>query len=274
MEAKDILEYMGIEAKDMDEFKAKFPEKYASEKQAVEKWLSPEVGKVTGNIKRKILNKAREDGLEFTLSEFEKMDLEDVHATIAEKKAGKFKSELEELKAKSGQTNEEALKEWQDKFAKATKRASDEEELRKQLAGEFDQFKTKAAGEVKSVKVGFKKSDLLSKLKFKTGISDLEKEGFLSHIDKNYKFDFDDQDVFFAADASGNRIRSSKKADEHKSPEEIVNEVAAEKKILAENPKAGHPAPASFVPPVQGNPAQNGTPAAAKRKVNPMFDNY
>lgn len=272
MEVKDILDYMGIEAKDMDEFKANFPTKYATEKQAAEKWLSPEIGKVTNKIKQKLLNKAREDGIEFTNSEFDGKELEDVHFTIADKKSAKLKAELDELKLKAGQSNEEALKEWQEKFTKATKRASDEEELRKQLASEFDQFKSHSAGEVKNVKVNFKKSDLLGKVKYKPGISELEKEGFLSHIDKNYKFDFDDQDVFFAADVKGNRIRSSKKADEHKSPEEIVNEVASQFKILAENPNAGKPAPQSFVPPVGGVPPA-GTPPIV-RKISKQFDNY
>jgi hypothetical protein len=113
----------------------------------------------------------------------------------------------------------------------------------------------------------------MGKLKLKPGVSDLEREGFNSFVDKSFRFDFDDKDRAMVMDAEGNRIRSEKKADEWKSPDEVLTEAARKYNLLADNPKAGQPAPRTFTP--QGTPPSIGTPPAPanqKRKVNPMFD--
>lgn len=278
MELKDILAYTGIEAENLDDFKAKFNEKFVSdEKQAIQKWLKPIVGQKFGKVKQNLLAKAREEGIEFTNSEFENIDLEEVHHELSNRKASKLKTELEQLRSKAGANGDEVVKEWQEKYEKAAQRAAEEEKLRKQLAGEFEGFKSTAANEVKSVKLNYLKNDLMGKLKFKNGISELEKTGFHAHVDKNFKFDFDDTGKAFVMDSEGNRIRSSKKADEFKSPDEVLNEVALQYNVLAQNPEAGKPKPAAWQPPTpSGQPAQpaaNGQPPVqAKRRINPMFD--
>jgi len=278
MEAKDLLNYIGIDAENMDDFKSKFSEKYVGdEKQATEKWLKPILGETSVKIKNKMLKKAREEGIEFTHSEFEKADIEDVAYTIADRKAMKYKKELEELKGKAGANGDDVVKEWQEKYDKASKRAAEEEQLRKSLAGEFEVFKTTAQNEVKGVKVNYLKTEKMGSLKLKPNLSPLEKTGFESHIEKNYRFDFDDTGKPIVTDPTGNRIRSSKKADDYKTIDEVLTEEAATFKILAENPQSGNPVQKPFVPPLQGqNPAQIPQMPIGKpgqRKINPMFDN-
>lgn len=274
MEAKELLDYFGLEADTLDDFKKKFHEKFPTDEKAIkEKYVKPALGETLGKIQNKILNKYREDGVEFVLSEFEGKDLEEVALTLSERKATKLKTELEDLRKKSGANGDEVVKEWQEKFEKATKRATEEEKLRKELAGEFDTFKQTAAQQVKQVKVNYLKGDLMGKLKLKPGVKDLEREGFNAFVDKTYRFDFDDKDRPMVLDAEGNRIRSEKKADEWKTPDEVLTEAAKKFDLLAENPKAGNPAPRTFTP--QNAPPAIGmapAPANQKRKVNPMFD--
>jgi len=272
-EAEERLSFLGIEADSFDDFKSGFSEKYAGDaKQAASKWLSPMVGEKTAKIKQNIIKKAREEGIEFTQKELEEKELEEVHDLIAERKAGKFKTELEAIKSKVGANGDEVVKDLQEKYEKAAKRASEEETLRKQLAGELDNYKQTALNEVKGVKVSYLKADQMSKLKLKPGLSELEKTGFESHIEKNFKFDFDDQGKPFVADSQGNRIRSSKKADEYKSIDEVLTETAATFKILAENPQSGKPVQPPYTPPTQGQPPQN-FPLDRGRKLNPKYDN-
>lgn len=274
MEAKELLDYFGLEADTLDDFKKKFHEKFPTDEKAIkEKYVKPALGETLGKIQNKILNKYREDGVEFVLSEFEGKDLEEVALTLSERKATKLKTELEDLRKKSGANGDDVVKEWQEKFEKATKRATEEEKLRKDLAGEYDQFKQTAAQQVKQVKVNYLKGDLMGKLKLKPGVKDLEREGFNAFVDKTYRFDFDDKDRPMVLDAEGNRIRSEKKADEWKTPDEVLTEAAKKFDLLAENPKAGSPAPRTFTP--QGATPTIGmqpAPANQKRKVNPMFD--
>lgn len=273
IDPKEALEYIGFtDAESLDDFKVKFHEKYASDEKVVhEKYVKPAIGKLMGKVKQNLLNKAREEGLEFTLSEFDDKELEDVHSLIAEKKASRYKTELEELRGKGG---DELVKKWQEQAEKASKRATEEENLRKSLATEFDAFKSQASQQVKSVKVGYLKTDLMGKIALKPGIKPLEKEGFNAYVDKTYRFDFDDQDRPVVMDEEGNRIRSEKKADEWKTPEEVLIEAAKKYEIFAENPKAGQPVGMPFGQPQPKTPqAPMGNPQQGKRKVNPMFDN-
>lgn len=275
MEAKELLDYFGLEADTLDDFKKKFHEKYPTDEKAIkDKYVKPALGETLGKIQNKILNKYREQGVEFTLSEFEGKDLEDVALTLSERSATKLKTELEDLRKKAGANGDDVVKEWQEKFEKATKRATEEEKLRKDLAAEYDQFKLSAADTVKKVKVNYLKTDLMSKLKLKPGIKDLEKEGFNAYVEKTFRFDFDDKDQPMVLDHEGNRIRSEKKANEWKTPDEVLSEAAKKFELLAENPKAGQPAGRTFTPTTPAPPP--GTPPATnpnqRRKVNPMFD--
>jgi hypothetical protein len=282
MEAKDILGYLGIdEVNSLDDFKAKLHEKYlpvSDEKAAYDRFVKPALGKHSNVVKQKMLNHARELGAEFTLSEFDELDNLETFKTLTDKVTGKFKSELESLKQKAGANGDDVVKEWQEKFDKAQKRASEEENLRKQLASEFETFKGHAHSQVKDVKRNYLRTDLMSKIKFKPNITELEKEGFNSYISSNYRLDFDDQEKPIVLDASGNRIRSEKKADEWKAPEEVFVEAAKKFNIFAENPQSGKPVPQGVGQPTPqaGQPArtQYQPPApSGKRRVNPMFDN-
>jgi hypothetical protein len=273
IDPKEALEYIGFtDAESLEDFKTKFHEKYATDEKVIhDKYVKPSIGKLMGKVKQNMLNKAREEGIEFTNSEFDDKEIEDIHMTIAERKAKRYMTELEELRSKGG---DELVKTWQEKAEKASKRATEEETLRKSLAAEFDTFKQSASSQVKSVKVGYLKNDLMGKIKLKPGLKDLEKEGFNSYVDKTYRFDFDDQDRPIVLDASGSRIRSEKKADEWKSPEEVLTEAAKKFEIFADNPQSGKPVGGQFNP-SQQKTTQIGMPPVnpnQKRKINPMFD--
>lgn len=284
MEAKDIFESLGLDPVDSKEkFLESFKAKYFTKEQATDTLLKEMVGKKFTKAKQAILNKAREEDIEFTQSEFEDKPIEDVAYEIASRKASKYEAKLKELEAKAGQSGEEVVKEWKEKYEKATKRASDEEQLRKTLAGEFEGYKTQAATAQKGIKLDYFKTELLKKTrdKFKPKVSDLELEGFESRISKSYKFDFDDQGNPFATDATGNRIRSAEKADQFMTPDDILLSEAKKLNLLPETPNAGKPV-GTFTPPVHpftpgqqpapGQPAQIRQPGE-RRKINPMFDN-
>lgn len=269
-------DFLGIKAETLDEFKTGFNGKFVSdEKQAIQKYLSPAIGQKFGKVKQNLLNKARTQGIEFTNAEFDDLDLEQVHDLLVTKGLSKQTTLIEDLKKKGTHTNDEAIKEWETKYNLANTRASDEEKLRKTLGIEFDAFKGESANSMKSIKLDFYKGEIMGKLPFKTGLSELEKAGFDSHVSTNFKLDVDDTGKRIITDMEGQRIRSTKNATEFKDIEEVYTEVADKFGILAKNTNAGKPITKPFTPPADTNTNQNQNQNQnQKRKVSPLFDNY
>ena len=282
MEAKDLFEAMGLEpAATKEDFLTAFRAKYYTAEQAKENLLKPIVGQKFTKVKQNILAKMKEEGIEFTHNEFEDKMLEDVAFEYATRVRKATDGKIKELELKAGQSGTEVVKEWEEKYNKAAKRAADEEHLRKELAGEFEGFKKSALDSQKNIKLDYFKTDLLKKTKEKFAEAkrkdELIMEGFESRVNKSFKFDFDDQGNPFVTNEKGERLRSADKADQFMSPDEVLITEAKKMGLLPETPQAGKPVQ-TFTPPVAhpfvpGQPAPLQPKPAGGRSINPIFDN-
>lgn len=267
MEAKDILEYLGIEAADMEGFKAAHSGKYLTEKQihSEKKLLAKFTGKTLGGIKGDILNGYRELEVPFTQNEFDDVELVDVVKTLNQRRNEKFAEMEAELKGQIGKTGEEAIKPYTEKLSIYEKSLADEKKAKKDIADEFERHKAESADKFKQTRVTYFKKDVLSSLDYDPmQIKDeLKLEGWHSHVDKNFKFDYDESDNPIITDLNGNKFRNPKKADEWLSPKEKLQMEADAKGLIKKNQQGGqpafrggnpNPAPAPFTPAAPSNP--------------------
>jgi len=270
MEAKELMDFLGIEAENIDEFKGKFSGKYFTEKQvhASPEMISKFTGKTLGQIKHNILKAAREAEIPVTNNEFDESPIEDVFKTIYERTSQKYGTQIEELKGQIGKTGEEAIKPWQEKVQKYEQSLADEKRAKKEIADQFENFKKESEGQIKSTRINYFKKDLLTSIDYAPGIDDLKRKGWESHIAEHFRFDFDENDSPIITDKDGNKIKNPKKADEWLSPKDVLTQEADKLGLLKKNPQGGRPA---FQPPVSQptqQPGQQQTPPMNPTKRN------
>lgn len=282
MEAKEILDYLGIEAADLDAFKAAHGSKYLTEQQihADKKLLGKFTGKTLGGIKGDILNGYRELEVPFTQSEFDEMPLVDVVKTLNQRREEKFTGIETELKGQIGKTGEEAIKPYTEKISKYEQSLADEKKAKKDIADQFETYKAEAAGKIKQTRIDYFKKDLVTSLDYDPlQIKDeLKREGWNSHIDKNFKFDFDENDNPIILDKAGSKIKNPKKADEWLAPKEVLTMEADKLGLIKKNPQGGQPAFRGTPPPanIPGTPPPQNTPPPASRgnRLAPGMEQY
>lgn len=267
MEAKELLDYLGIEAEDLEGFKAAHQAKYLTEKQihSDKKLLGKFTGKTIGAIKGNILNHYRELEVPFTQNEFDDMEVEEVVKTLRQRHAEKYDSQLTELKSQVGKSGEEAIKPYQEKISKYEQSLADEKKAKKEIADAYEAFKLESEGRIKQTRVEYFKKDLVTSIDYDPikMKDELVKEGWQSHIDKNFKFDFDESDNPVILDKTGSKIKNPKKADEWLSPKDVLTMEADKLGLIKKNQQGGQPA---FRP--QTPPQTNGTPPPTGAPVN------
>lgn len=287
MEAKEIQDFLGIEAKDLDEFKSQFSTKYYTEKQIHddEKLLGKFTGKTLKRIKQTILNKAREKEIPFTQNEFDDKMLEDVFDTLDSRRVENFSKIESELKGQIGKGADEIEKKYQEKLSKYELSLADEKKAKQEIAAQFDQFKNEADGKIKSTRIDYFKKDLTNEIENGFDVTakkdELKMKGWRSHIAENFRFDFDEHDQPIILDKTGSKIKNPKKADEWLPPKDVLQAEADKLGLIPKNQQGGQPA---FRPPTMpqsnGNqpvpkvPVTNTTPATGRNKLAPGMEKY
>lgn len=286
MDGKELLDFLGIEATNIDEFKAGFSKKYYTEKQIHEdkELLGKFTGKTIKRIKQNIISKARERDIPFTQSDFDNVELiEDVFDQLATKQAETFGGKITELQGQIGKTGEEAIKPYKDKIDQYERSLTDEKKAKKDIADEYEKFKGDMDGKVKTIENKYYKNDLLGKVNKQLDQVKLKdplvKVGWESTIDSNVKFDKDEHGEFQAFDLNGQKFKDPKKADRWLSPEEVVMKFADPAGLIPKNPQGGQPAFRPPVPPPFGTqpPAAAQPPAGAvpnKNRLAPGMEQY
>lgn len=248
MEAKELLDFLGVEATNLDEFKTQFSGKYFTEKQihSDKSLLGKFTGKTLSQIKKTILNEAREAEIPFTQGEFDEMELEGVFKTLRTRQAEMFGGKLTELQAQVGKSGEEAVKPYLEKISKYEQSLADEKKAKQEIAEQFNQFKGEAEGRIKSTRVDYFKKDLTSDIESAFDVAakkdELKMKGWRSHISENFRFDFDEHDQPVILDKNGSKIKNPKKADEWLSPKDVLKEEADKLGLIPKNPQGGQPA--------------------------------
>lgn len=266
MEGKEILDFLGVEANNLDEFKAQFGTKYYTEKQIHDDktLLGKFTGKTIAKIKANVLKEAREEEIPFTNNEFDDADIETVVKTIKARKDEIWNGKMEEVKAQVGKSGEEAIKPWQEKLTKYEQALADEKKAKQEIASQFDQFRQEADGKIESIEVNYYRNDLINKINSKldpVAIKDpLKMEGWNATISKSVKFAKDENGVIQAFNPAGEKFKDPKKADRWLTPDEVLINLADSNNLIPKNPQGGQPA---FRQP--GLPPQGpGTPPPAQ----------
>lgn len=284
MEGKELLDFLGIEATNLDEFKAGFSKKYYTEKQIHDdkELLGKFTGKTLKRIKQAILNKAREKEIPFTQAEFDSVDtIEDVFDSLAAKQAETFTTKLTDLQSQVGKGDEEKIKSFTEKIGKYEQSLLDEKKAKQEIASQFETFKKETEGKIKSTRIDYFRKDLMSSIPYDVNqMKDpLKAKGWESHVAENFRFDFDEHDQPVILDKTGSKIKNPKKADEWLSPKDVLVAEADKLGLIPKNPQGGQPAfrPAPPVP-VMGNgapPVQPNQPATPNRnKIAPGMEKY
>lgn len=276
VELKDLAEYLGYTDEQLKEFADADALKEDLDKQFIRRenatkdkdFMKSVSGKLLNSLETKFVSTAKEYGVEFKPEEVKGAALEKVFTLGFEKLSNASTTALKAMEDKVGKPDER-VKELEDKFTAAQKERDGFKGLLETTKTEFNTFKEQKETEIKNAKLNFQKEQLLANVPWKAGIKDIEKQGFLSIIEKSAKFDFDTDGKFVVKDLEGNFIPSKAKHGDFVKPDEYIKELGLKSEVIAINPHSnGKPAPKTFIPPTaqNGNGGQNTEPQG--RKIN------
>ncbi len=240
---KGVQEYLGLtedQIKDVDVFKSAVDEKFVLRANAKDdaQIIKDVTGKVTGSITTKLKANFKAAGIELSGDDIEGKKVEEIVELGFGKLNEAHTTTVTDLKGQIGNSDEEAIKAIQDKLDTEQKSHKEVKDLLDTTKNDFDTFKTEAAGREKTVKIDTFRGQAMDKLKFKEGLTDVEKAGFNSIVNQNFKIELDDAGAAFITDGDGNRIKSEQATGEFKSIDEVFESEATKAKLLASNPHA------------------------------------
>lgn len=224
---EDIFEFLGVKPETIEDFKKAFETEFIRKSLVTtDKELTGKIyGSRLGSLETKAKSITKKYGLELLPEEIKDKQVEDLLEMSFAKMAEANKKAVEELEKQLSGTKEDVAKSWQEKYTKVEQKSKDLESLLEKTSSDFEGFKLQTTKERKSDKLNIFKEQALSKLKYKPGIKDVEKIGFITMLDQKYDFDIDEKDnSFFPKDKGGNRIPSAKTTGKFKSVEEIFEE--------------------------------------------------
>jgi len=245
IEQKELLEYLGIDSvENLEDFRSKFEPVYVRKNSVKDdKELHQSVvGKVIKAATQTIVQDLKSSGIEFEdgeVKEMKEIPIEQVFSKGMAKLKNHFASKIAELETKAGNGNDEKVKEVTTKFEKLQAKHDQEKALWEQTKGLFEQEKSGWVNEKKNIKLSSKVGDAFKSIKWKTGVSEIEKKGFLSLVNEKYKIDLDEKDELFIADSQGQRIKHPKKNGEFKNINEVLEEEGKAANVWEGNPIAG-----------------------------------
>lgn len=280
MDIKSIFSYLGVDAdkiKSIDEFKTEFENEFlrkstlGERKDLIDPIVNNAFSKRLNSIETGLKRVAKEYAVDLTEDELKDKKIEDVVRTVVGKAFETSNTLNEELKEKLAKTGDSAVKEWQTKYEKLEKKYLDADSLLKTTSKQFDDFKLDSTNKFKSFQVEYSKKDLFSKLKFKPTVTEIEKEGFNSVINKKYQFDIDEQEGLIVRLADGKRVPSETVTGKFKSAYEVLEEEAIKNNLfeLNNNKKPAFSIKAGNQN-SNNNGSNNGNPAI-KRTAHPSL---
>ena len=269
IEPKQILEFLGAPdtIQDIDGLKEYVQTNYFTAAQLEdpkdpihEKYVHSIVGKMTGKTMQSLTKAIKGIGVELSPEEVKDLGIEKVVELGIRKVAEAKESKIAELTSQLSLGSDEKVKEYQTKLDKAAQRERELQDLLTTNENMFNQFKQNHITELKTTKLQTKKDELFKQAKISKA-TELEREGFFAHLEKNFKFDLSDNDELEVFTAQGERIKHDKVNAKHKSPFEVIEAEARKKNIWDENPHGGTP--------VKRTPFQQDAPKDQGATVTP-----
>jgi hypothetical protein len=247
LEPKQILEFLGVPdtIEDIDGVKEYVQSNYFTSAQLEDpkdpihkKYVHSIVGKMAGTTMQSLTKTIKSFDAELSPEEVKDLGIEKVVELGVRKVAELKDKKIAELTSQLSQGSDEKVKEYQTKLEKATQRERELQDLLTTNENRFKDFEHKHITELKGTKLQTKKDELFKQAKISKA-SELEREGFFAHLEKNFKFDLSDNGDLEVFTATGERIKHDKVNAKHKSPFEVVEAEARSKNIWDENPHGG-----------------------------------
>jgi hypothetical protein len=230
MEVKDLFDYLGIEATDIDVFKSAFATKFVTKDEA---WQDDEIkskvtGRVTNEVQRFIKN-------EFGLSneDIKGKHYEDVLKLGAER----FKSKIAELEEKQNMEGDEKIKNLTDELTKYKSTVNDYKTQLDNTKKQFEEVNNDWSNKYKGLKINHVLNDAKIKIasKLKSDMTEAERF-YLDHkISESIKVDFDENEKAIVLDKDGKRIANPNKVGEFMQLEEVLSSIAERENLVKKN---------------------------------------
>lgn len=249
LEPKQILEFLGAPdtVDNIDDLRDYVQTNYFTATQLEDpkdpihkKYVHSIVGKMAGTTMQSLTKAIKGIGVELSPDEVKDLGIEKVVELGVRKVAEAKDSKIAELTSQLSQGSDEKVKEYQTKLDKEAQRVKELQDLLTTNENKFKEFEHRHITELKGTKLQTKKDELFKQAKISKA-TELEKEGFFAHLEKNFKFDLSDNDELEVFTVAGERIKHDKVNAKHKSPFEVIEAEARKKNIWDENPHGGTP---------------------------------
>jgi uncharacterized protein YdbL (DUF1318 family) len=123
---------------------------------------------------------------------------------------------------------DEEITSWKKKFEES-------ETLKTDLSSQFDSFKTNVETEKKQGRINTTFSTALEAVKIDPATDKYKLKGFRTEFDEKYQIDIEDNSVVVKDKKSGDKLKSSAKAGQFMTLEEILTKEATEAGIIQKN---------------------------------------
>lgn len=198
----------------------------------------------------------KDRGVEFTEEEKKAfMDLpshknEKLIESGFEKLTGTYANQIEELKKTGVQNNDEKLKTLEEDKNKLSLRIKEIELARTQAVTELENEKKNTQTNLRTFKISSLRDEALKGVKLKAKLTEAERLGWESAIEKNLKFDLGENEALETLNPNGERIINKNKAGQFLNATEALQDLANTLGLAETNPHGGKPAPQPYT----GNP--------------------
>lgn len=227
IEAKDILDYLGIDGVEkMEDFRGKFEPSYIKKSMidSDDEIKGSLFGKVAGTLETEVKSELKKVGVELADGEFKGMKIEKVVATGLQKLNDYYAGKIKEISETAGKGSDEKYKALEEKYQKLEGKYKDTDNLLKQSTETWNKKESEFNQSIKNVKLQHQLGREYEGIKWKSGITEIEKKGFHAHIGEKYKIDFDEKEILIPLTTDGHRIPDPKKNGEFKRLSTILEE--------------------------------------------------
>lgn len=230
MDAKELLEYLGIEADNIDTFKEKFQGGFIPKDQAPDedRIKSQTVGKFTGAFKT-----LAKKHFELNTEDLAKVDRWEDMFDLG---IAKINKKIEDARGLGVQTNDAQLKELNTRLEQASQLAKEYKEANELLQNSVVEKETEWSGKLKGVRGEFEKKNALFLIKDKLSDTLTKGDKFLLEQEINgLQIDFAENDQVIVKDKEGKQIPSPKKVGQYLSLPEAIEYIAEKEGFIKKN---------------------------------------
>lgn len=244
MDFKEIAGYLNLNAdeiKTLDDFKAKFDGEFIRRANVKndEKIVSAIVGQRIGSIETAVRRLAKENGVEIG-DDYKDKKVEEIIGFVEGTIKTNHTNKLAELENQLKGSSDDRIKAWEQKYSKLETRFSETNDLLTGVKTQLETVQKDSDNRLKEYKIGDSHKSALNTLKFKNGITDVERIGFETLIKSKYVLDLDEEGNALILDAkSKKQIPNTNKAGTFMSPSEIYDMELASAGLKQQNNAGG-----------------------------------